>query len=609
MVDQRDTKQSNLVFVEQYVMNVLGFSSQYGSDVSISYTAYNITGKPSKFPEYGDFPQAFVMRTYGKWWSEAPSGLCTIMPQSVGKFDSQDFIDLEFEEAVYPYQVNVFETYNPGSVVKIWAADSKERWSLLWSGEPQDVGHMPRIFSPAINYVNFKTRVLRLEFYHRHLLYYTELDGVLLIGTKSPFANTGRLEVVPIGKLTTQIFEMKIHQIPRTVNIPVVIQDFFGEELPQFLSQSEDVTKSHHMLTENTSTSRKGFNCLPDETILKILSYLDLVSLCRCAQVNQHFHELATDALLYVELNLKAYWYCITPTALECLKTRCQYLQKLDLSWCGSRDVIKPQDFISFMSHSGGQITHLRLSSCNFIENRCMKVIAATCMNLKEICLRNCTGIGEQGFRALGVIATLQYIDLYRTLIELGDLVQILKASPRLKHLNLGSCIHINSMDEVTSTLATYNPELVSIDFWKTYSLTPTGVRTLSLLTNLEELDLGWCLGFGSPADSLLAVAHGCSKLRKLFLAALRGVTDRDLEPFVEYCPMLEQIDLLGSRSITTEICEKFLCESKHLKLLDISFCNQIPESQVVLWRSQYPGVVITRSFQRSDEAMIPMYD
>lgn len=50
-----------ILFIEQFVSEVLDFSSQYGSDTSISYTAYNLTGKPSKFPDYGDFPQAFVM--------------------------------------------------------------------------------------------------------------------------------------------------------------------------------------------------------------------------------------------------------------------------------------------------------------------------------------------------------------------------------------------------------------------------------------------------------------------------------------------------------------------------------------------------------------------
>lgn len=49
------------VVLEQFVQDALDFSSQYGSDISISYTAYNISGRPSKYPEYGDFPQAFVM--------------------------------------------------------------------------------------------------------------------------------------------------------------------------------------------------------------------------------------------------------------------------------------------------------------------------------------------------------------------------------------------------------------------------------------------------------------------------------------------------------------------------------------------------------------------
>lgn len=58
----QDEEESNeITFIEQYVQDVVDFSSQYGSDISISYTAYNITGKPSKFPDYGDFPQAFVM--------------------------------------------------------------------------------------------------------------------------------------------------------------------------------------------------------------------------------------------------------------------------------------------------------------------------------------------------------------------------------------------------------------------------------------------------------------------------------------------------------------------------------------------------------------------
>lgn len=49
------------VIIKQFVHDVIDFSSQYGSDLSISYTAYNLTGKPSKYPDYGDFPETYAM--------------------------------------------------------------------------------------------------------------------------------------------------------------------------------------------------------------------------------------------------------------------------------------------------------------------------------------------------------------------------------------------------------------------------------------------------------------------------------------------------------------------------------------------------------------------
>lgn len=68
--------------------------------------------------------------------------------------------DVTFDEAVFPFQVSVYETYNPGSVVRIWAGSltGKKKWELLWEGESQTVGHKPRIFSPVIRTIDFPTR-------------------------------------------------------------------------------------------------------------------------------------------------------------------------------------------------------------------------------------------------------------------------------------------------------------------------------------------------------------------------------------------------------------------------------------------------------------------
>ena len=91
--------------------------------------------------------------------------------------------DLEYYQEVYPIRVSIYETYNPGSVIGIWAQNSEGKWYQLWNGFPQVVPHKSRIFSPHLQLCNFKTKMIRLEFNHSLLDYYTELDAVLLIGT------------------------------------------------------------------------------------------------------------------------------------------------------------------------------------------------------------------------------------------------------------------------------------------------------------------------------------------------------------------------------------------------------------------------------------------
>ncbi|XP_050666689.1 F-box/LRR-repeat protein 4 isoform X5 [Leptidea sinapis] len=167
--------------LEQFVSQVEDFSSQYGSEISISYTAHNLRGPPANFPDYGDYPQAFVMRTYGTWWEEAPSVQKNFMPQNAPAIQSQDFVEVSFRTLVFPSEVAIFETYNPGALVRIWALGPLE-WLLLWEGEPEYAGDKPRIFRPPIREIDYPVRILRLEFDHRLLPYYTELDAISIRG-------------------------------------------------------------------------------------------------------------------------------------------------------------------------------------------------------------------------------------------------------------------------------------------------------------------------------------------------------------------------------------------------------------------------------------------
>ncbi|XP_076642325.1 F box and leucine-rich-repeat gene 4 isoform X2 [Halictus rubicundus] len=603
------------------------------------------------------------MRTYGPWWNKAPSRLIDYMPQNNEDVVSQDYIVLEFYQEVYPIRVSIYETYNPGSVVGVWAQNSEGKWSQLWSGVPQIVPHKPRIFSPRLQLCNFKTKMIRLEFNHNLLDYYTELDAVLLIGTSELIVpnnphnqnlndfleELGYLEQnsedtynltpdylkanqdlailkktiskhcklfksiivdnISKGKLVSKVGQ-HFQSVPPLEEAFNSLQQFLQEDFPKLIRDIQ-YSKSNTLFGQDNSSNDSfpvqlsdseyepcgSFSALPDETVLKILKNLDLRSLCSLCRVNKHFNNIARDALLYTSLNLKPYWYCLDTLALNGLASRCKYLQQLDLSWCGNYDMIKYQDFVTFIHTSGTLLTHLRLNCCQFVNDAVILEISKVCKNLKELCLRNCMEVKNEGFSKLENLELLERLELYRTNIGTSTLCSILKNNIQMRHLNLAGMHDRLNIDEVAVQLGNSCPYLESVDFWKAQTLTPHGVRALSHCSNLREIDFGWCGGMGAPGDSLRALLSSCQYLEKVFLAALRGLTDRDLEPLL-LCQRLQQLDLLGARSLTPDRCYEFLLFCPKLEMIDLSFCDGINDFIVQEWRQLFPRVSIKRSFQ-----------
>ena len=70
-----DKEAEERVRICQYAHRVLDYSSQYGSDTSISYTAFNIIGRQSKYPDSGDFPETFAMVRFASLSLKRPSPL------------------------------------------------------------------------------------------------------------------------------------------------------------------------------------------------------------------------------------------------------------------------------------------------------------------------------------------------------------------------------------------------------------------------------------------------------------------------------------------------------------------------------------------------------
>lgn len=149
-------------------------------------------------------------------------------------------------------------------------------------------------------------------------------------------------------------------------------------------------------------------------------------------------------------------------------------------------------------------------------------------------------------------------------------------------------------MDEVVLEIGSNCPNLVSIDLWKNYSLTPVGIKALAKCRKLEEVDFGWwcvvlylmlhvafihkkisnyfnfivSLQAAISGDWVVELAKSCPNLKKIFMGALRTISDRDLKPISKLCPNLEQLDVFGS-AVTADVCE--LCVYSIIYQLNMS--------------------------------------
>uniref|UniRef100_A0A3P9LLH5 F-box and leucine-rich repeat protein 4 n=1 Tax=Oryzias latipes TaxID=8090 RepID=A0A3P9LLH5_ORYLA len=567
------------VEVEQYAKEVLDFSSHYGSENSMSYTMWNLAGVPNVYPSSGDFTQTAVFRTYGKWWEQCASAPLPFRRTPEG-FYSQDYIELGFEEPVYPTAVEVFETYYPGAIVQILACSHNPfsqnpatdvRWEVLWSGEPTKVlTPHARQFSPKIKHINFPTNLLRLEVNSSLLDYYTELDAVILRGVKERTM-------------------LALYKIPH-----IDISDLSDSE--------EDLGDAGGPFMQGDGkhqrTGNGYFDKLPYELIQLILSHLTLPDLCRLAQTCKLLHQHCCDPLQYTQLSLQPYWSRLNDASLGHLQSRCTLLQRLNLSWTGNRGAFTLTGFSSFLKACGQSLVCLELSCCHFLNEARLEVISQACPDLQELNLSSCDRLHPQAFTHISKLTHLRRLVLYRTKIEQTAILSILTFCVELRHLNLGSCVRIDDYDVVASMLATRCRSLRSVDLWRCRNLTDRGLNELvSGCRMLEELDLGWCPTLQSSTGCFQQLARSLPRLRKLFLTANRTVCDSDIEELTAWCPSLQHLDILGTRLVSAASLKKLLQACPKLLLLDISFCSQIDMQVVQELSSLFPNVFIKKSF------------
>uniref|UniRef100_UPI00358DFDDA F-box/LRR-repeat protein 4-like isoform X2 n=1 Tax=Myxine glutinosa TaxID=7769 RepID=UPI00358DFDDA len=568
--------------LSQYAVQVLDLSSQYGGDDSISYTMHNLAGPPNIYPLAGDFTHAALLRTYGTWWDHLARWTPERCPKNPDWFQSRDFVELLFDEPVFPTGVSVLETDHPGYVVRILARSWDEgeqsgvhmdRWRTLWSGpvETDLPPNDPRKLCPSIHPPGFATNLLRLEFNCSMSVYYMELDAVILHG------------------------------------VPVDIRQPKRRKSREELDDSERLRKKQNGFERSRRNEEEGklynftkngyFDLLPYELIEIILSFLTLPELCRLAQCSRTLRDYCYDPFMYKHLDLKPFWPSLCEEDLLALKPRLTHTRSLGLSWTGNKGSFSPTVLDNFLGGWSEHLLQLELANCHWITNESLETVTMLCPNLQDLDLSSCDQIPPGEFKRLSSLQRLRRLVLYRTRINTESLLSIISKCTQLRHLNLGGCLEVKEPDVVLVVLASNCQQLRSLDMWRSSELTEIGLAHLaSRCKNIEDLDLGWCGQVQAGVGVVVVMARGLPRLRRLVLTANRSVSDTDLESLANCCPLLEQLDILGTPLVTPGGIFNLLYTCQYMRLLDISFCSQVDEAMADQLANSFPHVSIKHS-------------
>ncbi|MEI8075687.1 MAG: LamG-like jellyroll fold domain-containing protein, partial [Bacteroidota bacterium] len=145
----------------QYASKVNRFSSQFYLG---SYSANQILGAPNTYPEYGDLPTA---------WSP------------LSEKSNREFIELEFNESKRINFVDIYETFNPGSIDSVFVKNlNTDQYVLVYSASPDSTINGSRILPIRFPLTNFPVSMVKITMNSPAVSGFKGIDAVA-IGQKN----------------------------------------------------------------------------------------------------------------------------------------------------------------------------------------------------------------------------------------------------------------------------------------------------------------------------------------------------------------------------------------------------------------------------------------
>ena len=96
----------------------------------------------------------------------------------------EDWLEVEYALSVIPVQIDIYETYHPGSITEVEVRDEDGDYHTVWTGTPSEEQDCPRIFSIDVDDVDVAIDAVRIHLDQSIIGSWNEIDAVQLVGLR-----------------------------------------------------------------------------------------------------------------------------------------------------------------------------------------------------------------------------------------------------------------------------------------------------------------------------------------------------------------------------------------------------------------------------------------
>lgn len=316
---------------------------------------------------------------------------------------------------------------------------------------------------------------------------------------------------------------------------------------------------------------------LPKELLLRIFSHLDVVSLCRCAQVSKAWNILALDGSNWQYVDLFEFQIDIEGIVVENIARRCGgFLRKLSLRGCQAVG----DNALATFSQYCNNIEHLDLKYCKKISDRTSQSLSLHCHKLQYLDVSSCSAVTDISLHALAQgCPGLVHLDIsWCDMVTSNGVRSLSEGCKKLQVFISKGCLHVN--DDALTHLSRHCKDLRKVNIQGCRNVQDDGIMRLAeACPDLAYLCVSNC---GHLSDqALLALSRCCPKLCTLECAAVSQFTDTGFSALARNCNLLEKMDLEECVLITDSTLSILSACCPRLESISLSHCELITDEGI----------------------------